>query len=74
VVSVDDSDGTVCEALERIRPNVFANGGLRNQKNTPERELCERLDIRMVWGIGGGEGEQYSLNLRERIKEVGNGS
>ncbi len=26
---VDDSDGTVCEALRRIKPDYFANGGDR---------------------------------------------
>ena len=27
VTSVDDSDGTVCKALERFKPDAFANGG-----------------------------------------------
>ena len=26
VVSVDDSDSTVCEAIERLRPAYFGNG------------------------------------------------
>lgn len=71
VVSVDDFDGTVCKALEKIKPDIFANGGARTEKNTPERKLCEKLDIKMVWGIGGGEKDQYSLNLRERIRKIG---
>lgn len=53
VYSVDDSDNTVCEALERIKPDYFANGGDRNKENTPEKEVCERLGIKMLWGIGG---------------------
>lgn len=53
VSAVDDSDGTVCEALERIKPDYFANGGDRKEDNTPEKVLCERLGIKMLWGIGG---------------------
>jgi len=68
VVSVDDSDGTVCEALERIKPTVFGNGGLRVKGNTPERELCQRLGIAMVYGIGGGAGDAKTLDIREKIK------
>ena len=53
VTRVDDSDGTVCEALSRIRPDFFANGGDRGPDNTPEKELCKKLGIKMLWGIGG---------------------
>ena len=34
VTSVDDSDGTVCEALTRHRQSAFANGGDRKKNNT----------------------------------------
>ena len=52
---VDDSDGTVCEALRRIKPDYFANGGDRKTDNTPEMDVCEKLDIEMLWGVGGGK-------------------
>ena len=39
VTSVDDSDNTVCEALIRINPNVFANGGDRKEGNIPEAQV-----------------------------------
>lgn len=52
---VDDSDGTVCEALRRIKPDYFANGGDRNVDNTPEQDVCRELNIRMLWGIGGSK-------------------
>jgi len=52
---VDDSDGTVCEALHRIKPDYFANGGDRKTDNTPEMDVCEKLDIEMLWSIGGGK-------------------
>lgn len=67
VEPVDDRDGTVCEALKRIKPNIFGNGGIRGQKNTPERQLCNELGIACVWGIGGGERDVYSNELLEKI-------
>ena len=53
VVVASDSDDTVCESLRQIKPNIFANGGDRTNKNTPEKELCKELGIEMVWGVGG---------------------
>ena len=55
VEEVDDSDGTVCEALKRIKPTHFANGGDRTNENTPEMDVCEELGIRMIWQMGGGK-------------------
>ena len=52
---VDDSDNTVCEALRRIKPDYFANGGDRKTNNTPEMDVCEELEIEMLWGVGGGK-------------------
>ena len=52
---VDDSDNTVCEALRRIKPDYFANGGDRKTNNTPEMDVCEELGIEMLWGVGGGK-------------------
>lgn len=53
--NVDDRDGTVCEALRRIKPDYFANGGDRKTNNTPEMNVCEELGIEMLWGVGGGK-------------------
>ena len=53
VVRVNDEDGTVCEALRRIKPDYFANGGDRKNENTPEVSLCLELDIKMLWCVGG---------------------
>jgi cytidyltransferase-like protein len=53
VVNVDDSDGTVCEALRRLRPDYFANGGDRTEENTPELKLCCDLGIKTLFNIGG---------------------
>lgn len=55
VVKVDDTDGTVCEALRRIKPTYFANGGDRTNINTPEGLVCKEVGITMLWGMGGGK-------------------
>lgn len=55
VEHVDDTDNTVCEAIERCRPDAFANGGDRKGNNTPEVALCEELGIELLWNVGGGK-------------------
>lgn len=67
VTSVNDSDGTVCRALERFKPDYFANGGDRYETNTPEMEVCERLGIEMLWNVGGGK-IQSSSKLVEKTR------
>lgn len=70
VEPVDDADGTVCEALRRLRPRCFANGGDRTSNNTPEVELCRRLDIEMLWGVGGGKINSSSDMVRQAWKHL----
>jgi D-beta-D-heptose 7-phosphate kinase/D-beta-D-heptose 1-phosphate adenosyltransferase len=53
VSAVDDTDGTVCEALERLKPDMFGNGGDRTSENTPEGSVCNKLNIEMIWNLGG---------------------
>lgn len=53
VISVDDTDGTVCEAIHRVRPTFFGNGGDRNADTTPSAELllCAKLGIKPLFGL-----------------------
>lgn len=62
VEAVDDSDGTVCEALSRLKPTYFANGGDRDPNRTPSHEiiLCNQLGIGLLFGIGGGKVQSSS--------------
>jgi D-beta-D-heptose 7-phosphate kinase/D-beta-D-heptose 1-phosphate adenosyltransferase len=53
VTHVDDRDGTVCEALERVNPSHFGNGGDRTSANPKEHAVCARLGIKEVFGLGG---------------------
>lgn len=64
VEAVDDEDDTVCEALARLKPRYFANGGDRGRDNTPEVRLCRKIGIEMLWNIGGGKAESSSIIAR----------
>ena len=69
VDSVDDSDGTVCEAIRRLKPTYFANGGDRGKTNTPEQTVCEELGVKLLWGIGGEEKLQSSSDLAKKARD-----
>lgn len=65
---VDDTDGTVCEALRRIKPDYFGNGGDRTSLNTPEMNACEELGITPVFELGGGKyNSSTAINGRQRV-------
>ncbi|MEK7617988.1 MAG: adenylyltransferase/cytidyltransferase family protein [Patescibacteria group bacterium] len=61
-------DMSVAKELEEIRPDVFANGGDRNEADAanPESSLfkdiktCERVGIKMVYNVGGGKAQSSS--------------
>jgi len=74
VSNVDDSDGTVCEALRRHKPDAFANGGDRKKDNTPEMEVCDELGIQMLWCVGGADKPQSSSWLVNKAMEQLNGN
>ena len=63
--AVDDTDNTVCEALSRIRPTYFANGGDRKDDNTPEMDVCEREGIQLLWSVGGGKIQSSSTLVND---------
>lgn len=53
VVSVRDEDGTVCEALICLIPDYFVNGGDRDKPDPREDEICRKLRIQQLFGVGG---------------------
>jgi cytidyltransferase-like protein len=61
-----DEDKTVCETLRMIKPDIFANGGDRNQGNVPEDEVCQELGIEMVYNVGEGGKVDSSTNIIKR--------
>lgn len=69
VDSVDDTDGTVCEAIRRHAPTFFANGGDRGKTNTPEQDVCEEMGVKLLWGIGGDYKADASSDLVNRFRK-----
>ena len=67
VSGVDDSDGTVCEAIRRLKPDYFANGGDRKKHNTPEQAVCDELGVEMLWSVGGDDKANSSSDLVDRV-------
>jgi len=53
VLPVIDSDVTVCETLKKYKPDIFANGGDRHEKTTPEYDTCNELGIEMCFRVVG---------------------
>ena len=62
---VEDEDDTVCEALCRLKPDYFANGGDRKNNNTPEMKVCEELGIELLWNVGGGKIQSSSTLVND---------
>ena len=69
VTPFDDSDNTACDAIRKFRPDAFANGGDRKKENTPEMDLCDKLGVQMLWGIGGKDKPQSSSWLVDNLKD-----
>ena len=47
-----DKDKTVCKSLEKIKPDIFANGGDRKNYEVPESVVCNKYNIEIVDGLG----------------------
>ena len=61
-----DNDQTVCVALEIIRPDIFAKGGDRSSpEKMPEWEVCQRLGIEIMFGVGLDKEWSSSWFLKE---------
>lgn len=69
VVEALDDDDTVCKSLEKLRPDIFVNGGDRKEGNVPEYKLCEKLNIKMMFGIGGRDKPQSSSWLVDKLRK-----
>ena len=70
VVKSIDKDRTVCRTLQMLQPQVFANGGDRNEKNIPELDVCKKYDIKMMFGLGNKV--QSSSELLKKWRNIKN--
>jgi cytidyltransferase-like protein len=66
----DDPDPSVCKSLEKIKPNIFANGGDRKHDNIPEYQLCEESNIKMFFNIGKGGKVRSSSELVQKAEQT----
>jgi bifunctional ADP-heptose synthase (sugar kinase/adenylyltransferase) len=66
VYILDSELDTVDEALDMIRPNIFAKGGDRGPGNVPEEEICKKLGIKIVYGVGGNDKFNSSSDIIAR--------
>ena len=76
MVSIDD-DSTVCRSIKSIHKQYcddpfvsdiyFMNGGDRGQGTVPEAEVCEELNIKMIYNVGGLKTESSS-SLLQRVR------
>jgi len=59
VIISKDKDRTVCKTLETIHNKhdnkyefYFANGGDQNNQTIPEKDICNKLNIKLIEGMG----------------------
>jgi D-beta-D-heptose 7-phosphate kinase/D-beta-D-heptose 1-phosphate adenosyltransferase len=70
VIRVNDNDNTVCEALERLKPDFFGNGGNRTVENTPEVKLCKQLHVGTIWFLGNVVTEDAKQVINDAVKKA----
>ena len=62
-----DGDQTVCKAIEILRPNYFTKGGDRFDASTiPEWDICQKINCKIITGVGAGGKIQSSSELIRR--------
>jgi cytidyltransferase-like protein len=68
-----DKDKSVVESLKIIAKKYpeelyFANGADRNLSNIPEAEICQKLNIKTIDGVGGKKVQSSSWLLAKNSK------
>lgn len=59
----DTNDMSICDALRKHKPDIFANGGDRTYDNIPEVPVCDEIGCKMVFNVGIGGKVQSSSEL-----------
>jgi D-beta-D-heptose 7-phosphate kinase/D-beta-D-heptose 1-phosphate adenosyltransferase len=70
VEKVDDTQGTVNEAICRLEPDYFGKGGDRNKSNTPEQAMCKLMGIECIFGLGGDKIQSSSELVDSVVKNI----
>ncbi len=74
----DDSDRSICRQLKKVRPDIFANGGDRDEKDADnpnsslykEKQIHKKFGIKMVYNVGKGGKVRSSSALVARFREA----
>lgn len=69
---------SIARELEALRPDVFANGGDRDPEDAAnpksslfhDTEVCRKLGIKQVWGVGRGGKVQSSSWLTQKVRDL----
>lgn len=69
------TDMSICTELEKLKPDIFANGGDRDKKDAddqfsslnPEQRLCKKLGIKFVFGVGGAKQQSSSELVKKAL-------
>ena len=66
------SDMSVCIELEKLKPDIFANGGDRKPDGDPipEVQLCNKLGIKLVYNVGKSGKIQSSSDLVKKVRQL----
>ena len=62
-------DMSINKELEKIKPDIFANGGDRTKNNIPEATVCKKIGCKMVFNVGGGKIQSSSWLLGRFLKD-----
>jgi D-beta-D-heptose 7-phosphate kinase/D-beta-D-heptose 1-phosphate adenosyltransferase len=62
----EPEDMSVSEAILKVKPDIFANGGDRNRSNVPEIEACQKVGCKMMFNVGAGGKIQSSSWLVDK--------
>mgnify|MGYP001591670219 CR=1 FL=1 len=62
-------DISICDALRKVKPDIFAKGGDRHVGNIPEVAVCEEIGCKIVSDIGDGGKVQSSSWLLKKFSE-----
>jgi len=66
VIDCIDKDQSVCKTLEKLKPDIFCNGGDRFTTNTLEVDICKKLGIKMKFNVGGDKIQSSSILVNKR--------
>jgi len=67
-IDLDESVSKTLFAIAEFRKEelFFANGGDRRADNIPEREICKKLNIKTIDGVGGPKVQSSSWILKNK--------